>query len=98
MHLISWVTIIYILIFLLDNIHVHGFKLKKCSKNVVLKQVLHGCKETMLFLLLLLSVTGTVLQYFVSHHFTECKGDPRAHHEEVEVLRAPNGLRFLNSV
>ena len=44
--------------------------------------------------LLLLSVTGTVLRYFVSHHFTECKGDPRAHHEEVEVLCAPNGLRF----
>ena len=52
----------------------------------------------MLFLLLL-SVTGTMPQYFVSHHITECsKGDPRAHHEEVEVLRAPNGLRFLNSV
>ena len=52
----------------------------------------------MLFLLLL-SDTGWLMQYFVSHHFTECsKGDPRAHHEEVEVLRAPNGLRFLNSV
>ena len=48
--------------------------------------------------LLLLSVTGTALQYFVSHHFTECKSDPRAHHVEVEVLRAPKGLRFLNSV
>ena len=70
-------------------------KLKKKFKNVVIKQVLHDCKETMLFLLLL-NVTGTV--YFVSHHFTECKGDPRAHHEEVEVFRAPNGLRFLNSV
>ena len=67
-------------------------KLKKCSSNVVLKQVLHGC------MLFFLRVPGTVLLYFVLHHFTECKGDPRAHHEEVEVLRAPNGLRFLNSV
>ena len=55
-------------------------------------------KRPCCFFDLLLSVTGTVLQYFVSHHFTECKGDPRAHHEEVEVLRAPNGLRFFNSV
>ena len=65
---------------------------KQCI--IVLKQVLHGCKDVSSPL----NVTGTVLQYFVSHHFTECKGDPRAHHEEVEVLRAPNGLRFLNSV
>ena len=28
--------------------------------------------------------TGTVLQYFILHHFTECKGDPRAHHVEVD--------------
>ena len=35
------------------------------------------------------------LLYFFSHHLTD---DPRAHHEEVEILRAPNGLRFLNSV
>ena len=70
-------------------------KKEKQFNNVVLKQFLHGC---MLFLLLL-SITGSLLQYFASHHFTECsKGDPRAHHEEVEVLRAPNGLRFLNSV
>ena len=46
--------------------------------------------------LLLLSVTGSLLQYFFSHHFTECKGDPRAHHEEVEVLRAPKNV--FNSV
>ena len=52
------------------------------------KQVLHAVS----------CITGTVLLYFFLHHFTECKCDPRAHHVEVEVLRAPKGLRFLNSV
>ena len=57
------------------------FTKEKCLNN---KQVvLHG-------------FTGSLLQYFFSHHFTECKGDPRAHHEEVEVLRAPKNV--FNSV
>ena len=87
---------------LFDNSEIYMYNMvlekKNSSNHIVLIQVLHGGKETMLFLLLL-SDTGLLLQYFVSHHFTECsKGDPRAHHEEVEVLCAPNGLRFLNSV
>ena len=54
--------------------------------------------EFAIFLLNLLinSVPSKASLYFFSHHFTERKVDPRAHREEVEVLRAPKNV--FNSV
>ena len=60
------------MIILFDNSEIYMYMVsnKKCSKNVVLEQVLHGCKGDN-------AVSfeyywNAVLQYFVSRHFTEC--------------------------
>ena len=89
------------MIILFENFEIYMYMVlnKKNVQTMFLNKFFMVVKRPCCIFSILLSVTGTVLQYFVSHHFTECsKGDPRAHHEEVEVLRAPNGLRFLNSV